>query len=286
MLVVIGANGQLGTELVKAAEERGLACRGLTHEEFDVTANPEFLLGGFVYHANDDGLTVINTSAYHDLTKCEDSPWSALEINTLASANIANWCNYYGAKYVYISTDYCEAEPVDANGHPRSVYAKTKLAGELATMAVCPSALVVRVATLYGAAGCRAKGGGNFIDTVVAKIREQKPFTLPGYTSVLTTYAKYAAGRILLNMDKKGVWYATDAYTGLSHYEIGCNVASYLRLPNLIQRIDYDPNDTLRPHRTSVSCRVGSQQAHVLQPSTSTLPPLHAYLKEKGYLPE
>lgn len=278
MIVVIGSTGQLGTELVKACERFGIGCVGLSHDEIDVTSIHVSRFREIHDKHPSESIAVINTAAYHDLNKCEEHPETAYKVNAVGSENVANACVEYGWKYVYVSTDYCSGTPTDDNGLPRSVYAKTKLIGELAALTLCPDALVVRVGTMYGAAGCRAKGGGNFIDTVVAKIKAQQPFSLPNYTSVLTTYAKHAAHRILDNLEKCGVWYATDEYQPASHYDIGRRVLALLGLTDMIQAISCDPNDHLRPSHTSV---LKDRQLHLKQQTDTPIP---QYLREKGYL--
>lgn len=279
MIVVIGSTGQLGVELVKACAVLGMGCIGLSHDEIDVTSSHVSRFREIHDNHPSASITVINTAAYHDLTKCEEHPDQAYGVNALGSENVANACKEYGWKYVYVSTDYCAGLPTDKNGLPRSVYAKTKLIGELAALTLCPEALVVRVGTMYGVAGCRAKGGGNFIDTVVAKIKAQQPFSLPNYTLVLTTYARHAAYRILGNVDKCGVWYATDECEHASHYAIGCRLASDLGLDNMIQSISYDPNDTLRPNNTWV---LEGRQLFLSCHVEDT--PIREYLKEKGHI--
>lgn len=291
MVIVIGSNGQLGTELLKACDRYGLGCVGLTHDDLDIA------LFGLDYDqaaekldriAKDftGPLTIINTAAYHDMAQCERNPGSSYLINSQAPVGLALWCKNWGARLVHISTDYCDGKPTDTSRLPLSVYAKTKLAGELGVLSVYPESLIVRVGTLYGVAGCRAKGGGNFVDTVVEKVKRQEPFTLPDYTCVLTAYAHDAAERIVRNLGATGVWYATDQCRGESHYRLGCRIAALLGLPNKIQAISQDPNDTLRPHTTEVPINgTGSTLTKYRRLETEKVTePLYNYMVEKGYI--
>lgn len=285
MVAIIGANGQLGVELCKSCGTLGLGYYAISHSNIRVedTTSVNNCLNDLPYKPD----VVINTAAFHNVDKCESAPSLAFAVNAEGSANVAMWCRDNGVKYCFVSTDYCHAEPTDQSGFPLNVYGKTKLAGELAALSICPDALVARVAGLYGASGCRAKNGGNFINTVAEKIKQQEPFTLPDYTSVLWTSAKEASLRILKNLDKSGVWYGTDTCTGTSPYKMGCRIADYLNLPNKIQAISFDPNDTIRPHKTEVR-KVGHNYRWLALSIMDIGPcysdPLDEYLREKGYI--
>ena len=269
LVVIIGSNGQLGVELCKACAKLSLGYYALSHSNIrvedstsvnnclnDLTCKPD---------------VVINTAAFHDVAACELQPLRAYDVNADGSANVARWCRDNGAKAVYISTDYC------GSYMPLSVYAKTKLAGEMAPLSICPDGLVVRLGTLYGASGCRAKGGGNFIDTVVTKLMADESFTLPDYTSIRPTSAKLAAQKILRNIHWTGVAYANDVVPSQSHYALGCWLAEVLKVGNHIKAISHDPDDRIRPHKIEYvsggfPCIDFNEDG------------LYDYLTEKGYL--
>ena len=285
MIIVLGASGQLGTELLSACDSLAFAHAGLTHADIEVE-NLASISTALAKYAGMDNLTVINTAAFHNVDACEKDGDRAFQVNCVGSQNVAQWCRQHGAKYCFVSTDFIAGTPTDASGLPLSVYAKTKLAGELAALSICPGALVVRVGTLYGASGCRAKsGGGNFIDTVVGKIKSQQPFSLPDYTSILTTSAHDAAYRILHNLDRSGVWYGTDWQLPRSHYQIGLELCNILNLTSKIMAVSHDPNDTIRPHTTSLPEIHRGWAGPQLDSHLPTLcPPLRAYCIEKGYI--
>ena len=274
MVAIIGSNGQLGNELVRRCRETGQAYVGLTHDDLDVTWDDDVYK--VLFKMSPRPTVVINTAAYHNIEDCENNPVEAHDVNAVGSANIALWCRANNAKYVYISTEFCHGTPAQS-GLPLSVYAKTKLAGELAALSICPDALVVRVAGLYGQWGCRAKGGSNFINAVLNKIRSGQNFTLPNDTQVYFTNARDAAIRIIVNLSKQGVWYATDGVLR-SHYAIGGALCQLTGLPNRILGVASDPNDVLRP-------RLSKAGRHLHSASTSE-DPLRSYLVEIGELVE
>lgn len=273
MIIVLGASGQLGTELLSACDDLALAHVGLTHADIEVE-NLASISTALAKYAGMDNLTVINTAAFHNVDACEKDGDRAFQVNCVGSQNVAQWCRQHGAKYVYISTDYCQA----GTELPVSVYAKSKLAGELAALCVCPDALVVRAGTLYGFVGPKGKPDRkNFIDVVVEKIKSQEPFDLPAYTSIVPTSAKNAAAKILKHLHYSGVVYAVDSYAARSHYDLGCWLALHLELPSRIRAVSYDPNDTIRPHK------IDYQGDHFpSRPDGDD--PIHEYLIEKGYI--
>lgn len=283
MIVVVGSNGQLGSELVKAAERLTLACTPLTHADVDIecTASVDGVLGSCWQPSGP--MTVINTAAFHNVDACERDAQLAFEVNAIGSLNVASWCREHQAKYVYVSSEFVDATPTDPSGYPLSVYAKTKMAGELAALSLCPDGLVVRLGGLYGVAGCSGKPGrGNFIDTVVAKIKSGEKFTLPDYTKCFFTSARHAATRILQNLDKSGVWYATDGVR-MSHYQIGCRLCEMLGLPNHIMAVSHDPDDNIRPRESNLGEQNFQYRLDTFS-IDSVVPPLYEYLVEKGHI--
>jgi dTDP-4-dehydrorhamnose reductase len=143
----------LGQDVMRAAGDRGV---GLTHGDLDVTDAPAVAdaLGG---------ATVINCAAYTDVDGAEADPETAHAVNEQGARNVAE----AAARVVYVSTDYVfdgakptayvESDPVN----PLSVYGRSKLAGERATLTASPQSLIVRSSWLFGA------GGRNFVETML-----------------------------------------------------------------------------------------------------------------------
>ena len=98
--LLIGADGQLGTDIVKAyAPDQVIP---LTIEDLDVRDYDE-VRRQFREYAPE---VVINTSAYHRVDECEDYPERAIEVNALAVRNMALVCKEIDAALVHCSTDY------------------------------------------------------------------------------------------------------------------------------------------------------------------------------------
>lgn len=173
-VAVIGANGQLGTDIceVFAAKHEVVP---LTHQDIEIgdVDNVKKVLSEIKADA------VICTAAAHNVPKCETEPDTAFKINGIGSLNLAKASADLGFKLVQYSTDYVfdgrkmqpylESDAV----FPQSVYAITKYAGEQFIQNYCTNHFVVRVSGIYGKIPCRAKGG-NFISTMV-KLSKEKP---------------------------------------------------------------------------------------------------------------
>jgi len=163
--IVIGANGQLGTDLLRCFADNVVA---LTHDDLEITnANDVVALFRDVKPS-----LVVNTAAFHQTARCDQYPAKAYEVNAVGAVNLAKACDLVDALLVHISTDYVfdgtkgapyvETDPV----RPLSVYGLSKAAGEAAVMNYCPRHYVVRSCGLYGRVPSRAKGD-NFITKVL-----------------------------------------------------------------------------------------------------------------------
>ena len=155
MLLVTGANGQLGNELRLLL---GGSALYVGRDELDIT--DEAAVRQFLDAQNFD--FVINCAAYTAVDKAEDDFAAADRINRLGPALLAK----YGRRIIQVSTDYVFDGTVhlpyteeDAVG-PTSVYGSTKLAGEQAVLEEAETAVVIRTAWLY------SSHGANFVKTM------------------------------------------------------------------------------------------------------------------------
>lgn len=173
-VAVIGANGQLGTDVCEVFAAKHTVV-SLTHQDIEIgdIDNVKKVLSEIKAEA------VICTAAAHNVPKCETEPDTAFKINGIGSLNLAKVSNELGFKLVQYSTDYVfdgrKMKPyIESDAvFPQSVYAITKYAGEQFILNYCTNHFVVRVSGIYGKIPCRAKGG-NFISTMV-KLSKEKP---------------------------------------------------------------------------------------------------------------
>ena len=172
-IAVIGANGQLGTDVVDAFIGRGDAVSSLTHSEFEITS-PESVRECL---EKASPAIVVNTAAMHHVENCEKEPTTAYAVNTIGVRNLARVTRDLGAKLVHVSTDYVfdgdKRSPYEEDDAPLplNVYGNSKLAGEYFVRTLNPRHFVVRTSALYGAHRCRGKGGRNFVDLMLELAR-------------------------------------------------------------------------------------------------------------------
>lgn len=173
-LLVTGGRGQLGRDVAAAAARAGLTdVRAPGSAELDVT-DPGAVFEAVAKSSVGSRLVVINAAAYTAVDAAQgDGAARAHVVNADGPANLARACAEHRAHLVHISTDYvfdgsgARPNAVHDPTLPRSVYGRTKLAGEQAVLSSGVSAHVVRTAWLYGA------HGGNFVRTIARLAAER-----------------------------------------------------------------------------------------------------------------
>lgn len=215
-ILLIGANGQLGTDLRRTLPQGVLI--PLTRADLDITDRDavERILAA---HAP---AWAINTAAYHRVDDIETRDARlAFAVNEVAVGHLARVCALRGARLLHLSTDYVfgggppgpYAE--DAPPAPLSVYGKSKLAGERLVREASPTHVIVRSSGLYGVAGSAGKGG-NFVETMLRLAREGKDIRVvddqvltPTYTADLAE----AIARLLAVTPPGGIYHLTNTGT-------------------------------------------------------------------------
>jgi dTDP-4-dehydrorhamnose reductase len=190
-IVIVGSTGQLGTDLMKILREDH-ELTGLTHEDIEVS-NYDRCLTLKEHHPE----AIINTAAFHRTDQCEEEPEKTFLVNAIGPKNVAKVSKEIGATTIFISTDYVfdgtKNRPyteVDVP-NPINTYGISKLAGELFTKQN-PKHYVIRVSSLFGAAGASGKGG-NFVETMITKAKRQEPIIVVDDQWMSPTYARDAA---------------------------------------------------------------------------------------------
>lgn len=169
-LLVTGAAGMLGRDVMLAAGNAGHDVVGFGRAELDVT-EPAALEKKFDLERPD---VVINCSAWTDVDGAEADEQGAFAVNGTGAGNVAAAAAAVGASVVYVSSDYVfdgnKGEPYVESDQPAplSAYGRTKLAGEEATAAANKRHFVVRSSWLFGV------GGGNFVETMLRLAEGQK----------------------------------------------------------------------------------------------------------------
>jgi len=189
-VAIIGANGQLGSDLVEVFGEEAIP---LTHRDLDVT-DPNSLQ--LLRDIQPD--MVINTAAYVRVDEAEVEVEEAFRVNAIGAWNIAKICAVLNLINVYISTDYVfdgtKGQPYaeDDVPNPINVYGLSKYTGELFTQNYSRQYYTVRVSSLYGKAGARGKGG-NFVEFMIQKAKNGEEIKVVEDQFMSPTYTKDVA---------------------------------------------------------------------------------------------
>ena len=207
-IIVTGAGGQLGSDLVRLAAQRGWDVYGYGREELDIT-DLEAVRERVAAIRPD---AILHSAAYTKVDLAEQEIDLAYRVNALGTRNIAVAAEQAGARLCYISTDYVfdgtskvpyrEYDPTN----PLSVYGKTKLAGERLAASLSSRYFIVRTAWVYG------KHGSNFVKTMLRLASEQRELRVvhdqigsPTYTVDLAEFLLE-----LVQTEKYGLYHATN----------------------------------------------------------------------------
>lgn len=213
-VVLIGANGQLGSDLVRAFESNARPLVAMTRADVELRDHEQVAHVLEALHPS----VIVNTAAFHKVEACETDVELALAVNSIAVRNLALVADRLGSRLVHLSTDYVfdgESDvpyTEDVAPNPINVYGTSKAAGEFFIRSLCRRHLIVRTSGLYGLAGSSGKGG-NFIQTMLRRGREQ------GVVSVVTdqvlspTYTLDLARLIwrLVEAEAEGLFHATNS---------------------------------------------------------------------------
>lgn len=212
-VAVIGANGQLGRDVVRAFEANGDETFALNHADLEIS-NVDSVREALRPVMPD---IIVNTAAMHHVERCEQDPSAAFAVNTLGARNLAETTRDMGVGLVHVSTDYVfdgtKGKPYveSDNPLPLNVYGNTKLAGENFVRSLNPKHFVLRTSALYGRAPCRGKGGLNFVELMLKLARERGRVRVVNNEVVSPTPTSELAQQIVIlsRSDAHGLYHAT-----------------------------------------------------------------------------
>lgn len=208
-VVVTGAKGQLGMDLVNLLASKRYDVYGYGRNELDVTNFHQ--VKQVISEVKPD--VVIHAAAYTKVDQAESEPDQAFLINAYGTRNVAVASEEVGAKLVYISTDYVfdgkATIPYNefAPTNPQSVYGKSKLAGEQFVRDLHSKFFIVRTSWVYG------KHGNNFVKTMLNLSQERDELMVVHDQIGCPTYAVDLANYILelIRTEKYGVYHISNS---------------------------------------------------------------------------
>jgi dTDP-4-dehydrorhamnose reductase len=205
-VLLLGANGQLGSDIVRAQEAHfaSLEIIPLYRKDLDVT-DPAGIKKVLASHQFD---VLLNCTSYHKTDEVEKHASEAVAVNAHAPQHMALACKAKSALFVHISTDYVfgggSSGPyaeTDAPA-PLNVYGASKFLGEnLVRREWAEKSLIARVASLFGVAGASGKGG-NFVETMLRIAKEKGEVRVVNDTRMSPTSTADAA-RVILSLVEK-----------------------------------------------------------------------------------
>ena len=254
-ILVTGAKGQLGQELVLALSPLG-EVTGIDRSILDLTDVEA--LEAFWEQLQPD--LVINSAAYTAVDKAEDQADLAMVVNGEVPGKLAHLARASGAKIIHISTDYVfdgskntpylETDPTN----PLSSYGRSKLRGEQAVLESGAISAIVRTAWVYGNGIT-----GNFVKTMLRLGKEREELRVvydqvgsPTWTVDLANAIANLAGK--LNEETQGIYHYTNSGV-TSWYDFAIAIfaeAKQLGAPLKIERVlpittDQYPTPAKRP---------------------------------------
>ncbi|MGG1911805.1 dTDP-4-dehydrorhamnose reductase [Priestia megaterium] len=220
-ILITGAKGQLGQELVNDLKETSWTINGLGREELDITNYKE--VERIILSLQPD--VIIHSAAYTQVDQAETEVEKAFLVNGEGTKNIAKLANQIGAKICYVSTDYVfdgkkeGAYSINDTKNPQTVYGKSKLAGEKYIQEYCEKFFIVRTSWVFGLYG------PNFVKTMLNLAEKKEEIGVvhdqigsPTYTPDLSKFLIQ-----LVQTEKFGVYHASNTGT-CSWYEFASEI--------------------------------------------------------------
>ncbi len=202
-ILVTGAAGMLGGDVVEALSARRHAVLGLARSELDITdsAAVEDVFAELRPEA------VLNCAAWTDVDGAEAAEQAAMQVNDAAAALVSGTAAAHGAKVLHVSSDYvfdgAKASPYVESDLPAAIsaYGRSKQAGETSVAIANPRHIIVRSSWLFGTRG------PNFVETML-RIAGEQPEVLVVADQVGTpTYTPHLAEALarLIEGDEFGI---------------------------------------------------------------------------------
>ena len=220
---ITGAEGHIGTALIDLLEGVEYQLLPTDINEVDITKIDE--VTQFVHVNRPD--VVINCAGLTDVQECENNVDEAYRVNAIGVRNVALAANEVNAKVIQISTDdvfdkesrvpYNEFD----NVHPRTIYGKSKEAGEKILNKLLNRFVIIRSSWIYGI-------GRDFVDEVLRNVGQGKTMEVPNNQYAAPTSAKELAKviRYFIDNEEYGLYHVV-CPGSCSRYEFARTILEY-----------------------------------------------------------
>lgn len=190
-ILLIGKNGQLGSEIDRQAGGLQFKIHSFGREELDIT-DYQSVRRQIQKHKPD---FVINTSAYHVVPDCESYPDKAFAVNAISLKNLSEICNSKNIICVTYSTDYVfdglKGSPYEEKDKPNplQIYGLSKLTGEFIALNYSKKSIVIRTCGVYGGINGSRSKKGNFALNILKQAKKEKSIEVSSEQIVSPTYS-------------------------------------------------------------------------------------------------
>lgn len=236
-ILVTGANGQLGFDVIQALKKRNIEFMGVAHSDFSITDRKAVLECVNSYKPT----AVIHCAAFTAVDIAEVEKEQCFFVNEIGTKNIAEACADIDAKLMYISTDYVFSGngthyyKVDDIKKPQNVYGASKLAGEIQVQEIMKRYFIVRISWAFG------ENGDNFVKSMIKLGKSQSVVRVVNDQIGSPTYTKDVA-ELLIDIvcsNKYGVYHATNESV-CSRYELVRQIFKILKLKTKVIPVSTD----------------------------------------------
>jgi dTDP-4-dehydrorhamnose reductase len=251
-VMILGAGGQLGSDLAQRLTETQDEVIPLSRGDLDITDSCA-LREKLVQHTPD---VVVNCSVYHPVDECESHPATSFTVNAIAVRDLGLTAKEINAAVVHFSSDYVfdgalgrpynEEDPTC----PISVLGISKVAGEQLLRQALPRHFIIRSSGLYGLAGSRVKRG-NFVETMLrlgaknGRVRVVNDLRM-AQTST-SNLAKQALA--LIRTEHYGTYHASD-HGDYSWYEFALKIFEYSSMDVQVTQVSWRDMPSIAPRPT------------------------------------
>jgi dTDP-4-dehydrorhamnose reductase len=276
-VVVTGAAGQLGQDVLLELERKNHQAFGADRQQLDITNEEDVI--AFISEVKPD--VILHCAAYTNVDAAEENEDAAYQVNAAGTEYLAIAAKRNGAKMLYVSTDYVfdgssfEPYEVDEPTKPLGAYGRTKLAGEQLLQKHVDEFFIVRTAWVFGI------HGNNFVKTMIRLGKERGEVGVvhdqvgsPTYTVDLARFMVE-----LMETEKYGIYHATNS--GIcSWYEFAVEIFKQTEMNVKVNPLTSDqfPRPAARPKYSVLSKKMIEKQG--LTPLRDWKEALAAYLAE------
>jgi len=207
-IIVTGATGMLGQDVVRELSARGHDCLGVGSRDFDLRDAAAVKAAVLAYRPD----AIVHCAAWTAVDRAESEPEACMAVNALGTMNLAHAARAADAALLCISTEYVfdgsgsAPHETDETPRPLNIYGLSKLQGEEAVRSICPKHFILRTSWVFG------HGGGNFVETIRRLGRERAQLSVVCDQIGAPTSARDLA-RLIAQMivtDRYGVYHAAN----------------------------------------------------------------------------